>query len=250
MLEENIRASLPAFISKPVFSTLGSLYPKIDWAPKVFRAKSTLQGIGRETLQGYLHSVSIMPNEMRQLLYSAGLKSDLQNYHAVEVFQRHKENCPSDDALSLIQYLDFKTYLPDDILTKVDRASMAHGLEVRVPILDHEFVDWVSTIPSNFKLQGREGKSIFKQALSKKLPNDILYRSKRGFAVPLSSWFRNELKEKTKNSLLQGSLVDSGLFNNDYIKRLVNEHQSGIREHSAALWSLLMFEKFLANNIQ
>ena len=245
MLEENVRSSLPTFITRPIFSTLGELYPKIDWAPKIFRAKSTLQGIGRDTLEGYLHGVSVMPNDMRHMLYSNTLKSELQGYHAVEVFKQHGNNCPTDDPLSLIQYLDFKTYLPGDILTKVDRASMRHGLEVRVPILDHEFVDWVSTIPSNMKLEGREGKSIFKKSLSTKLPNDILYRQKKGFAVPLSSWFRNELRDKTKLSLLEGSLKETNLFDMGFIDKLLHEHQTGIREHSASLWALLMFEKFI-----
>jgi len=137
-----------------------------------------------------------------------------------------------------------KCYLPGDILTKVDRASMAHSLEVRVPILDHEFVDWVSGISPSMKLKGREGKYIFKRALRNYLSDQILYRPKMGFAVPLASWFRGPLKQRVKDSLLSGSLQDSGIFNNDFLKQLVNQHQSGLRDHSAAIWSLLMFEAF------
>ena len=99
------------------------------------------------------------------------------------------------DPLSRIQYIDVKTYLPDDILTKVDRASMAVSLELRAPILDHHFMELVASIPSDLKLRGRVGKYIFKKAMEPLLPNDILYRAKQGFAIPWNDWFRSELKD-------------------------------------------------------
>jgi asparagine synthase (glutamine-hydrolysing) len=152
---------------------------------------------------------------------------------------------PTDHPLSLVQYLDLKTYLPGDILTKVDRASMAHALEVRVPLLDHHLVDWMSGLPPALKLKGREGKYVFKKALESALPNEILYREKMGFAVPLASWFRGPLREKVRNSILGTAMGDSGLFEQQYLRKLVNQHQSGVRDHSASIWTLLMFESFL-----
>ena len=140
-----------------------------------------------------------------------------------------------------------KTYLVGDILTKVDRASMAHSLEVRVPLLDHEFVEWVSGIPSNVKLKGQEGKYILKSALEKNLSNDILYRKKMGFSIPIAKWFRGPLKEKLRATIINGSLAETGLFNQNYLTRLFDQHQSGQRDHSAALWACLMFDLSLKN---
>lgn len=243
--EERMRSMLPAAIRQPLFGTLGRLYPKADWAPRVFRAKSTFESMARDTLQGYMHSVSILSNQMRGQLFSDRLKRELQGYHAIEVFRRHAGQSPTDHPLSLVQYLDLKTYLVGDILTKVDRASMAHSLEVRVPLLDHHLVDWISGLPPEMKLRGSEGKYLFKKALEPMLPHDILYRKKMGFAVPLANWFRGPLRNKVRNSLLSDEMLGSGLFNERYLHTLVDHHQSGIRDYSASIWTLLMFHAFL-----
>ncbi|PLX63046.1 XrtA/PEP-CTERM system amidotransferase [Sedimenticola selenatireducens] len=243
--EERMRAMLPPAIRQPLFGTLGRLYPKADWAPRVFRAKSTFESMARDTLQGYMHSVSILSNQMRDQLFSDKLKRELQGYQAIEVFRRHAGQAPTDHTLSLVQYLDLKTYLVGDILTKVDRASMAHSLEVRVPLLDHHLVDWISGLPPEMKLRGSEGKYLFKKALEPMLPHDILYRKKMGFAVPLASWFRGPLRDKVRNSLLSDEMLGSGLFNERYLHTLVDHHQSGIRDYSASIWTLLMFHSFL-----
>ena len=243
--EEKMRSLVPPALRRPLFGMLGSLYPKADWAPKIFRAKSTFQAMARDSLEGYLHSVSIMSNEMREALFSDRLKQELQDYRAIEVFRRHAAGAPTDHPLSLVQYLDMKTYLVGDILTKVDRASMAHALEVRVPILDHQLVDWISGIPPEMKLRGREGKYLFKKALEPLLPKEILYRPKMGFAIPLASWFRGPLRERVRDGILGSAMVDSGLFRRQYLEKLVTQHQSGVRDYSAPLWTLLMFESFL-----
>jgi len=243
--EERVRSVLPNPIRQPLFTTLGRLYPKIDWAPKIFRAKSTLEAIGRDSMEGYLHGVSILPDGLRSQLFSAAFKRDLQGYQSMEVFRHHAARAPTRDPLSLVQYLDFKTYLPGDILTKVDRASMAHSLEVRVPLLDHEFVDWVSGLGPNDKLRGREGKYIFKQALESRLPDSILYRPKMGFAVPLASWFRGLLRDQVSDALLGDGLRDCGIFDEQSLARIADQHISGVRDHSAPIWALLMFNGFL-----
>ena len=243
--EERMRSLLPFGVRRPLFGMLGAVYPKADWAPKVLRAKSTFEAMARDTLEGYLHSVSILSNEMRSLLFTEALKRDLGGYQAIEVFRRYARQAPTDHPLSLVQYLDMKTYLPGDILTKVDRASMAHALEVRVPILDHQFVDWISQLPPGLKLKGREGKYIFKKALEPYLPNEILYRPKMGFSIPLASWFRGPLKQRVRDSILGDRMRDSGLFEQNYLETLINHHQSGRRDYSSSIWTLLMFESFL-----
>lgn len=247
--EDRMRAMLPDALRVPLFSSLGRIYPKLDWAPKVLRAKTTLESIGRDSVEGYFHSVSVLSNEMRGRLFSDRLKNDLQGYKAIEVFRRHQKNAP-DHPLSMVQYLDLKTYLVGDILTKVDRASMAHALEVRVPLLDHKLVEWMATLPPELKLNGREGKFLFKKSLEQYLPNDILYRPKMGFAVPLASWFRGPLKQRVQDALLGNVLQETGWFSQEYLQHIVGQHQAGLRDYSSPIWSLLMFEAFLRNALE
>src|SRR5690606_4406701 len=133
--------------------TLGRLYPKADWAPRVLRAKTTLQGVARDSVQAYFHSVSLLCDDLRGALFSPRMHAQLGGYSALEVFRRHAASAATDDPLALIQYLDLKTYLVGDINTKVDRASMAHSLEVREPLMDHLVVEWMAGLPSWLKLR-------------------------------------------------------------------------------------------------
>ncbi|MBN4079051.1 amidotransferase 1, exosortase A system-associated [Beggiatoa alba] len=245
--EDKMRSILPLSIRRPLFGSLGKLYPKADWAPKIFRAKSTFQALSRDSVEGYFHGVSIFDDNLRSQIFSKNFRTQLGGYQAIEVLRYHAARAPTDDSVSLVQYLDMKTYLVGDILTKVDRASMAHGLEVRVPLLDHKFVEWTSGLPTNLKLRGQEGKWIFKKALQPYLSNEILYRRKMGFAVPLAAWFRGPLRERVRTAILGPTLQDSGLFNHNVLQKILDKHLSGQRDYSAPLWSLLMFESFLRN---
>jgi len=245
LMEEKLRAPLPLAVRRPVFGLLGRLYPKADWAPRVFRAKTTFEALARDPVHAYFHSMSIMRDAMREELFAAPFKAKLGGYSALEVFRRHALRANHDDPLALIQYLDLKTYLVGDINTKVDRASMAHSLEVREPLMDHPLVEWLATLPSSLKIRGGQQKYFFKRALEPRLPHAILYRPKMGFAVPLVTWFRGPLRERLRDAILRSSLLETGFFNAAYLERLVREHQSGLRDHSAPLWSLLMFEAFL-----
>ncbi|MBK1694740.1 asparagine synthetase B [Chromatium weissei] len=246
--EEQVRGRLPQWLRGPLFGTFGAVYPKADWAPQILRAKSTLLALARNSIDGYFDSVSILDATTREALFSPQFKRNRQGYQAVEVLRRYAARAP-EHPLSRVQYLDMKTYLPGDILTKVDRASMAHALEVRVPFLDHQFIDWVSGLPPELKLQGREGKYVLKKALEPHLGDDILYRPKMGFAVPLANWFRGPLRERVRRSLLGERLNDTGLFNTKQLQWMVEQHQSGARDFSPAIWSLLMFEAFCANRM-
>ena len=245
--EEKMRAALPLGVRRPLFGALGRGYPKADWAPKVLRAKTTFEAMARDSVEGYFHGVSVCSNALRSQLFSPELKRQLQGYSAVEVLRRHDANNPGRDAVSRVQYLDMKTYLPGDILTKVDRASMAHALEVRVPLLDHQLVEWVSGLPVDMKLKGSEGKHILKTALQPYLPHDILYRKKMGFSIPLSEWFRGPLLQRLRAAVLSPRLLDTGLFNAAFLAEMVDQHASGRRDYGAVLWSVLMFEAFLRN---
>ncbi|MBV5347680.1 amidotransferase 1, exosortase A system-associated [bacterium] len=245
LMEERMRSALPIGVRRPLFGTLGKLYPKADWAPRTFRAKTTFEGMARSSVEAYFHTVSILRGPMRTALFSDGFKTALGGYNAQEVFDRHARNANTTDPLALIQYLDLKTYLVGDINTKVDRASMAHSLEVRAPLMDYELIDWLATLPSSHKIQGQEGKYIFKKAMEPYLPKDVLYRPKMGFSVPLARWFRGPLKQRVRDAILGDRLVSTGWFNKDYLRQLVDDHQSGAYDYSAPLWTLLMFEAFL-----
>lgn len=248
LMEQRMRDSLPIGFRRPVFGLLGQLYPKADWAPRVFRAKTTFQALARDSVQAYFHSVSIVRDQDRARLFSSAFRNELSGYGAIEVFRRHAAKAGTEDALAQIQYLDLKTYLVGDINTKVDRASMAHSLEVREPLMDHPLVEWLASLPNDLKIRGQEGKFLFKKSLEPKLPRDVLYRPKMGFSVPLARWFRGPLKDRVRDALSSEVMADSGIFDMDTLARLVSEHQSGRRDHSAALWTLMMFERFVSKN--
>ncbi len=247
LMEERMRSALPAGIRQPLFGWLGRVYPKADWAPRVFRAKTTFEGMSRTAVEAYFHSVSILRGPMRARLFSPALKRELAGYSAQEVFDFHAGRARTEDPLALIQYLDLKTYLVGDINTKVDRASMAHSLEVREPLMDHKLIEWLATLPSSMKVRGQEGKFLLKKAMEPQLPDDVLYRPKMGFSVPLARWFRGPLKQRVRDAVLGERLASTGWFDRPYLQHLVEAHQSGASDYSAPLWTLLMFEAFLRN---
>lgn len=243
--ESGLRARLPLALRKPLFGLLGSIYPKADWAPRPLRARTTLQALARDNVEAYFHTVSTTSAALRQQLYSASFKRELQGYSALAVFRTHAKRAPTDHPLLLAQYLDLKTWLPGDILTKVDRASMAHSLEVRVPLLDHRLVEWASSLPPGLKLRGSTGKYILKKTLEPDLPHDVLYRTKMGFSVPLAAWLRGPLAQRARDALLAGAIAECGYFEPAVLDRLVRQHAAGRHDHSATLWSLLMLDAFL-----
>lgn len=242
---ERVRRGVPAALRRPVFGLLGTLYPKLDWAPRPLRAKATLQELAHDTPGAYFSSVSICHDSLRRRLFSPRFSRELQGYNAAAVLRGHMVRSGSEDPLSQVQYADFKTFLPGDILTKVDRASMANSLEVRVPLLDHTLVEWAARLPSHLKLRGGDGKHVFKAALEPYVPSEILYRPKQGFAVPVDKWFRGALTARLRETLNGPMLCGSGLFDMATIAQLLDQHQSGRRDHGAPLWLLSMFEAFL-----
>lgn len=247
LMEESMRSALPLGVRRPLFGMLGRLYPKADWAPRVFRAKTTFEGMARTSVEAYFHSMSLIRNPARSQLYSDRFKALLGGYSAIEVFNQHAAKAETDDPLGLIQYIDLHTYLVGDINTKVDRASMAHSLEVREPLMDHHLVEWLATLPSSLKMKRGEGKYLLKKAMEPYLPNDIMYRPKMGFAVPLARWFRGPLRQRVRDSLLKGQIAESGWFNQKMIEQMVDQHESGRSDHSTPLWTLLMYDAFLRN---
>jgi asparagine synthase (glutamine-hydrolysing) len=246
--EEQWRRRLPQWLRGPSFGAISSLYPSAQWLPPAWRLKETLRMLAYPTLEAYGESIAIVGQQQRKAMFSKSFRQGLQGYRALEVLQRHAQSAP-DHPLSRVQYLDCKTYLPGDILTKVDRASMAHGLEVRVPLLDHEFLGWATGLPPEWCLNGKEGKWIFKKALEPYLDANTLYRRKMGFAVPLATWFRGPLRDQIQETLLGETLASTGWFNQRWLQKVVTVHQTGQQDLSATIWSLLMFERFYQSSV-
>lgn len=237
--ENRMRALLPHAIREPLFGTLASLYPKADWAPRIFRGKATFENLARSPIEGYFRSVSALSPELKGRVLHGDLVGKLNGYDSLDVLRYYYQRADTNDLLSRIQYVDIKTYLTDDILVKVDRASMAHSLEVRAPILDHKLMELAASMPSSMKLRGTNGKYIFKKALKQVLPESVLHRKKMGFAVPLAHWFRGDLKELAHGVIF--SRNRDGLLNESTVSRVWKEHQSGLCDHSTELWALLIF---------
>lgn len=242
--ENQLRRLLPSWLGTNCFGTIAAIYPKLDWAPRFLRAKTTLTNLSLPPLESYFNTMSWFQGVSKELL-SNEVRRDLSGYSSFSVFEQYRDRCP-EDSLSAVQYLDIKTYLCDDILTKVDRASMAHSLEVRVPLLDHEFVELAATIPSSLKLKNGEGKYVFKKSLAPLLPKEVLYRKKMGFSLPLAKWFReNELGPLFQHTVLATNARLSDLVSQQTVASLWAAHQSGQRDWSPELWALLMLEKWL-----
>jgi asparagine synthase (glutamine-hydrolysing) len=239
--ENRLRRHVPASVRRHVFGPLGSVYPALAWAPRVFRAKATFQSLSRSPLEGYFNSVSYFRPHEKASLFSADFRRQLGAYDSLEVLRQHYDRADTDDLLSKIQYVDIKTYLTDDILAKVDRASMAVSLEVRAPMLDHNFLELAASMPSSKKLRNGNGKFILKKAFESKLPSNILYRAKQGFAIPLGAWFKKELKEMAHHAILE---TRDGILDQRFLGKIWDQHQKGYYDRSALLWATLMFRKW------
>jgi len=241
LAEESLRRAISPGLRRALFGPLGRLYPKLDWAPRFVRGKTTFQALARDSVQAYFNSVSVLRDEERQALYSPEFKRRLGGYNAVEVFLEHAKSAPTAEPLALIQYLDYKTYLPGDINTKVDRASMAHSLEVREPLMDHLLLEWAARLPQSLKTSPGESKLVLKRAMEPWLPREVLYRPKMGFSVPIGAWFRGPLRESVEGSLLREHTSASSFLRRSHLAQLLKEHASGRRDWSAAIWATLSF---------
>jgi len=242
VMEEAMRRRIPDWIKQGIIAPVAKLYPQWDWLPQYFRAKFFLTNLTQSHARGFFRTNTFMTEETRDNLFSADLQQAIGGYDPFSVVERFYNRADTDDPLSKVLYVDLKVLLPEDMLVKVDRMSMAHSLEVRSPILDHIFMEFIATIPSRLKLNGQEKKYIFKKALTPYLPKEILYRKKQGFDSPLDSWFRNDLKGLLQETVLSSEALQRGFFNPSYLKKMWQQHQSRERNFGQNFWTLLMFE--------
>jgi asparagine synthase (glutamine-hydrolysing) len=252
-LVDGVRRVLPAPLRRHAIGTLARLYPKLDRAPRWLRARHTLSELSLDSALGYASTVTKMQRRQRRALYAPALLAALDGHEPTDRMVALMQACDSDDALLQAQYVDLHTWLPGDILTKVDRASMANSLEVRAPLLDFELVSWGLSLPPALKLPtlrsgGAEGKYLLKRALEPYLPREVLYRAKQGFATSPAALFRAQA-DRLRGRLLGETMAGSGLFDLAAIAGLIDAHAAGGTDHSAALWLLLVFEGFLASQV-
>jgi asparagine synthase (glutamine-hydrolysing) len=226
------------------------LYPRL---PEAMHGRKFAYNVSLPWRERYVDGVSFLPAFEREMpLLSDEFRAQVSGIENPQnILFRYFEQAPADDPVSQMLYVDTKTYMTADILTKVDRMSMAASLEVRAPILDHVFVEWATGLPPEWKLRGRKQKYILtKLAERVGVPKEALYRRKQGFALPLVHWIRNELKDLLMTVLLEPRTVQRGYFNPDGVRRLLEEHFSGRRVHSQRIWRLLMFEMWHRNFLE
>jgi asparagine synthase (glutamine-hydrolysing) len=220
------------------------LRPLSEALPHGAKGRNFLYNSSLDAVERYIDSVSHFGNLKKIELYSSVLRANLNGEigSAERLFRKLAESVSSTEHTDRLLYLDSKTYLPSDILTKVDRMTMAASLEARVPLLDHELIEFVETIPANLKLKGTETKYIFKKAMEGIVPHEILYREKQGFGVPIADWINSQLKDRIHGILSERKTIERGLFEPKYIELLLDEHRRSRRDHSHSLWILWMLE--------
>jgi asparagine synthase (glutamine-hydrolysing) len=245
-MTEAVRRHIPTGLRRGVLADLARIYPKLDRAPRFLRAKHTLSELSLDSAQGYARMMTKTHTARRRALFSPALRARLGGHDPQARVVEYMEQSNSEDALIQAQFADINTYLVGDILTKVDRASMANSLEVRAPFLDYNFVGWGLCLPPELKLAGQEGKHILKRALEPSVPRAILYRPKQGFATSLTRRFRDGA-ERLRARLLGPAMGECGLFDLQAVETLLDEHTRGRFDHSETLWLLAVFEGFLAS---
>lgn len=243
--EERVRKLIPAGFRQSLFGVLGKYYPKADWAPRAFRAKATFQSLARDGAEAYARSVGVIPPEMRRLLFTEAFSRGLQGHRAEDRYVEAMRDAPAREALDRAQYADLKIWLPGDILTKVDRTSMAVSLEAREPLLDHRLVEFAATLPASMRIRGGEGKWLMKKAMKNHLPDDILHRPKMGFVTPISAWFRGALAAEAEALVTNSRVLDTGWFEQQSLAKAVRDHKSGLSDNGRLIWQFVMLEKAL-----
>ena len=244
--EDRLRGIVPQALRGPVLGGLGAAYPKADWAPRSLRAKTTLLSLAGTSEAGYARAVAILPPELRQGLYSPEFLKLRGDYRAEQPFEAVMRGAPARSGLDRAQYADLKFWLPGDILTKVDRTSMAVSLEAREPLLDHRLIEFAAALPEGLRTRRGEGKWLLKKAMQRYLPDEVLYRPKQGFVLPMAQWFRGPLASSARTIGSSAALARTGWFDAKRLGAIAEDHISGRADHGRLLWQLVMLDKSLS----
>lgn len=234
---------------------IGSLYRRhlYERLPSSVKGRKLAWNISLPSRDRYLDGVSFLPALHREkTLFTSEFANSARNWvDPLRQFERYHDEAPASDQLSRLMYLDTKTYLTADILTKVDRMSMANSLEVRCPILDHEFVGWVAGLPIHYKFRNGTRKFMFKKLAERLgIPPRLLHRRKQGFSMPLVHWMRKDLKDELLPILLEPRTLQRGYFQPQAIRTVMEEHFRGLRDRAGVLWMLLVFELWHRNFLE
>jgi asparagine synthase (glutamine-hydrolysing) len=227
----------------PILTFLGNLLPVSDNNISLdFKVKKFLSGIGYpESIRNFVWLGSFSFPELRRVLSSESLPQ-VDPVQIMEEVNSYQKGFPFEDKTTLLQYLDLKLYLQDDILVKVDRASMACSLEVRAPFLDYELVEFVMNLPSSLKLRRFTLKYLLKKVMKEFLPKEVIERRKKGFGVPIAKWVKGPLKELFGDMLSYHRIKQEGFLNPDYVTCLVRDHLADKKDNRKQLWTLLVWE--------
>jgi asparagine synthase (glutamine-hydrolysing) len=228
---------IPGSIKRSLMDRLSRRLPHGAWG------RNYLQNASLDPISRYLDNVSVFTGLNKDSLYTADFSDRLQNTSRLgSYFHELSGNVRSDASLDSLLYIDSKTYLPGDILTKVDRMSMAVSLEARVPLLDHKLIEFVTRIPASMKMAGLQTKHLFKRAVAELVPAEIINRPKQGFGVPIQQWINQQLRERIRDTLNDPRTLQRGYVTRSHVELLLDEHERGRRDHAMGLWSLLMLE--------
>ncbi|MGA9772445.1 MAG: asparagine synthase (glutamine-hydrolyzing) [Blastocatellia bacterium] len=226
----------------PRFIRRGAMLPLSRSLPRGAYGKNFLRNIALDADERYVDSISYFHDEKKRSLLSTEFLSAIGGRDSSEAFRRIYGAPRSGERIDHLLYLDSKTYLPGDIMTKVDRMSMAHSLEAREPLLDHKLIEFVAQIPASYKLRGSETKSILKRAVRGLIPDEIIDRKKQGFGVPIQKWFKEDLRAMLLDTLTGSRAQQRGYFKPGAVEAILDEHMRGRRDNSRHLWGLLTLE--------
>jgi len=243
--EDRVRSLLPAGLRHAVFGGLGAIYPKADWAPRPLRAKATLQALAASSEAGYANALSVTGPALRDSLYTPAFAALRGEYRGEQPFEALMRAAPARSGLDRAQYADLKFWLPGDILTKVDRTSMAVSLEAREPLLDHRLIEFSASLPESLRIKGVQGKWLLKKTMERYLPGEVLYRPKQGFVTPIAQWLRGPLAGAARAIGSSSALARTEWFDSRRIGQIAEAHIAGTSDHSRLLWQLLMLDKSL-----
>ena len=244
--EDRLRRVLPGALRQPLFGTLGALYPKADWAPRPLRAKTTLLALSEPADAAYARALAVTTPDQREGLYTPEFRHLRGDYRAEQPLLAAMARAPARSALDRAQFADLTFWLPGDILTKVDRTSMAVSLEAREPLLDHRLIEFAARLPERLRVRGAQGKWLMKQAMRRYLPDEILFRPKQGFVLPIAQWLRGPLAPAARGIAGSSVLGRTGWLDPQRIAALAEAHIAGRSDHSRLLWQLLMLDRSLA----
>jgi asparagine synthase (glutamine-hydrolysing) len=242
--EAALRRYLPSWLRRSALGSLARVWPKADWLPRPLRAKTLLTNLSLDAGSAYANTLSLCRPPLRRRLFAPDLAAQMNGYEPEAIVRENYATAPQGDALGGMIAGDVATLLPDDYLVKVDRASMAHGLEVRPPLLDHELLELAAQIPSPWKIRNGESKWIFKETYRSHLPASVLDRRKQGFELPIDAWLRGPLREVFESAVLDGGARVATLVDQHTVRKLHQAHLRGAGRHGAVLWLLLVLARW------